>query len=168
MALNPEFERYVYASVSKHLVAVAEDNNIKWLVEHLGQRTPDFMEADTRVEIRVTGPFIYEPSHDYFDVKVMVSVLLTGRMTRRPYDLLRATGLFREAMQEPIPVWNYGNLAGDYVESDPDSQVFFGCLDAEKNKNFPVKTFYIGDQNGTDKIRQVVIDMRYQMDVSGA
>jgi hypothetical protein len=167
MPLNPDFERYVYASVSKHLVEVAEDNNIPWVVEHIGQRTPDFMQAPIRVEIRVTGPFIFEPSHDFFDVKVMVSVLLTGRMTERPYDLMGATGLFREAMQQQIPVWNYGGLAGDYEDSDPSTQIFFGCLSADKNKNFPLKVFYIGDQNGTDKLRQVVIDQRYQMELGG-
>ncbi len=83
-----------------------------------------------RAEIRITGPFDQELSKGYHRIYVDVNVLLTSRYDgqKNAATILKYAGLFHEAMSEPIPVWNFGGEPGDYVEDDPETQVFLGCL----------------------------------------
>ena len=79
MSANPNWARWVFASVATFLKQVAQSQQLAVLVECLDDRTTEVMEATDRCEIRITGPFTREASHNYFYVEVVVNVLFVSR-----------------------------------------------------------------------------------------
>ena len=167
MPANPNWARWVFASVADVMKTVAVDASLPVLVEHLDERTATFMQATDRVEIRITGPFVCEFGPDSFRLDVDVNVLLTSRydgQKKNAYEIQRFAGLFQQAMGTAIPVWNYGDQTGDYSDSDPSSQVFIGCLEPRSDKgDEAVRVFHFGQQTATDKNKQSMVDARYTM-----
>jgi hypothetical protein len=156
MPANPNWARWVFASVADVLKTVAMSNQLPVLVDHLDERSSAFMQSSDRAEIRITGPFTQELSKGYHRLLVDVNVLLTRRYDgpeKNQYNILKFAGLFHGALSMPIPVWNYGPEDGDYK----DSPLFIGCLlpNGEKVSNF-------GQTNETDKLKQTVVDARYE------
>jgi len=94
MSANPNWARWVFASVATYLKQVAAESHLPALVEGLDDRTTEFMEATDRCEIRITGPFTKELSHNYFQVEVLVNV-------RRSPATLIASAWFTAAVVEP-------------------------------------------------------------------
>ena len=126
-----DWARWIFASLADYLKEVAQGRNLPVLVEHLDERTEAFMHAADRAEIRITGPFCQELSKGYFRLFVDANVLLTSRydgQQKDPYAILKHAGAFCEAMDAAIGVWNFGGEPGDYVEGDPATQIFLGCL----------------------------------------
>jgi hypothetical protein len=166
MAANPDWVRWVFTSVAYELKTLATSNELAVLVEHLDERSNAFMRAADRVEIRITGPFSQELSKGCHRLWVDVNVLLTSRYDgakKNALDILKFAGLFHEAMSLPIPVWNYGNEPGDFVDSDPETHVFIGCLLPRPGTNESIRVFNFGQTDKTDKLKQTVIDARYVM-----
>src|SRR4051812_40904100 len=115
MPANPNWARWIFASTAYALKQVAVDASLPVIVEHLDERTQAFMQAPDRVEIRITGPFTQELSKGWFRIQLDANVLLWSRydgQAKNAYTLLKNAGLFHEAMDSPIPVWNYGVEAG--------------------------------------------------------
>ncbi|CAL1125571.1 unnamed protein product [Cladocopium goreaui] len=133
------------------------DNDIPVIVEHLHERSAAFMQADDRVEIRITGPVTEELSKGYHRLLVDVNVLLTSRyggIQKNGYQIITNAGLFHTALSQSIPVWNYGDESGDYQEGDPESQIFLGCLQPAR----AVKVYHFGQNDKTDKLKQTIVD----------
>jgi hypothetical protein len=166
MAADPNWARWIFASVADCLKSIATENDVPVLVEHLDERTDAFMRAEDRVEVRITGPFTQELSKGYHRIWVDANVLITSRYGgkgKNAYDILKIAGLYHEAMTLPIPVWNYGNEPGDFVEADPESQVFIGCLLPRPGKNDTARVFNFGQTDRTDKLKQSAVDARFVM-----
>ena len=162
MPADKNWARYVFASIAKHLQDVAVTASLPVLVEHLDDRTEEFMRAPDRAEIRITGPLTEEISHAYYRLVVDANVLLTSRYGgagKNGYSILKYAGLFNKAMDSPIPVWNYGGESGDFDEDDEDTQIFLGCL----RNTRPVRVFNFGQDHAVDKLHQSAIDARYEM-----
>lgn len=134
------------------------------LVEHLDERTDAFIKSADRAEIRITGPFDQEISKGYHRVWVDANILLTSRYdggAKNANDILKYAGLFQQAMSGPIPIWNYGHEAGDYVDADPQTQVFLGCLLPRPGRSESVRVSHFGQTDKTDKLKQSSVDTRY-------
>lgn len=169
MPAHPDWARWCFASVSYLLKDIAETADLPVMTEHFDDRTKEFMQAEDRAEIRITGPFVREDSKDCFTVYLDVNVLLTSRyggQKKNPFDILKFAGLFQEAMTSPIPVWNYGPEADDYRDDDPDSQVFIGCLLPRHGKNDLNRVFNFGQTTETDKVKQTAVDGRFVMHIT--
>lgn len=168
MPANPNWARWIFSSVADHLKQVAVDAGLPVLIEHLDERTPQFMDKSDRAEIRITGPFTQQVSNGFYRIYLDANVLLTSRYDGAKKDqmaVFKYAGLFHEAMDGPIPVWNFGNVTGDFVEGDPSSQVFLGCLKPRPGKNDTVRVLHFGQINNTDKLKQSVVDARYYMEI---
>lgn len=164
MPANPNWARWIFASVADSLKAVATTVSLPVLVEHFDERTAAFERASDKAEIRITGPFTQELSHGYHRIWVDANVLLTGRYDgakKNAATILKIAGLFHEAMGSPIPVWNFGNEPGDYVADDPSTQVYLGCLVPRPGKNDSIRVLHFGQMDKTDKIKQTEVDARY-------
>jgi hypothetical protein len=169
MAADPNWARYVFASLASNLKAIATDNNIPVLVEHLDERSETFIQSSDQVEIRITGPAICEPSQGYFCIEVAVNVLLKSRydgQSKNAYTILKTAGLYQEALSGEIPVWNYGGEPGDYVDGDPSTQVFLGCLRPKSGKNEATRVFNFGQVDPTEKVKESVVDAHFVMEIS--
>ena len=115
MPANPNWARWVFASVATYLKEVAREAGIAAIVEGLDNRTTEFMEAPDRCEIRITGPFTREASHNYFYVEVVVNVLFVSHYEepKNQYAIIQKMGVFQGAMDGPIAVYQYGNQPSD-------------------------------------------------------
>ncbi|HVU88120.1 MAG TPA: hypothetical protein VHD36_12445 [Pirellulales bacterium] len=167
MPANPNWARWTFSSVAHHLKTVATQAGLAVLVDHLDDRTTAFQQATDRVEIRITGPFTKECSANYYQILIDANVLILSRYdtpNKNGLDILTYEGLFNEAMDSPIPVWNYGQELTDYNPDDPDSQIFLGCLLPKSGKdNSAVRVFNFGQADKVEKIKCSVVDARYEM-----
>lgn len=166
MPANPNWGRWIFASVAYYLKTTATENSLPVLVEEFDERTATFERATDHVEIRITGPMTQEISENYYRLWVDANVLLTSRYDgpkKDPFALSTNAGLFLQAMSAPIPVWNYGNQPGDFVESDPSTQQYLGCLRLRDGKSDSVRLIHLGQIEKVDKIKQAVVDARYYL-----
>jgi hypothetical protein len=162
MSANPNWARWVFASVATFLKQVAQSQQLPVLVEGLDDRTAEFMEATDRCEIRITGPFTKELSHNYFQIEVVVNVLFLSRYEeqKNQYAVIQKMGVFHEAMDGSIAVYKYGNQPGD------DEHVLVGCLSPFQGRNDAIRVMHFGQVNPTDRLKQSMVDARYRMEIS--
>mgnify|MGYP000358183439 CR=1 FL=1 len=161
MPANPNWARWVFASVATYLKQVAIDADLPAIVEGLDDRPQDFMEATARAEIRINGPDSQEISHGYYQLLVMANVLITCRYddTKGAYDLDHFLGLYQEAMDQ-IPLFKLGSGLDD------DRLVQLGCLSPGPSRNDRIRVFRFGQIEKTDKVKQALIDVRYFTEIS--
>ena len=158
MPANPNWTRWIFASVASYLKVLATANNIPVLVEGMDDETDEFTEATDRIEIRISGPYTRQ-QHNEYRLYVDVNVLLTSRFdgpSKNRYTILINAGLFHTAMDQAIKVYKYGNEVGD-----DDS--FLGCLIPRSGKNDTIRVIHFGKVDPTDKLKQSAVDARYEM-----
>jgi hypothetical protein len=161
MSANPNWARWIFASIAKTLTAVATTNSIPVLVEGIDDETDTFTDETDRVEIRISGPFTRKLSGEYqifMDVNVILTSRFDGQQKNR-HAILTNAGLFHEAMDQAILVKKYGTAVGD------DSS-YLGCLVPRSGKNDTIRVIHFGKVDSTDKVKQSVVDARYEMFLS--
>jgi hypothetical protein len=161
MSANPNWARWVFASVASYLKEVAQEAELPVLVEGLDERTTEFMEATDRGEIRITGPFTREASHNYFYIEVVVNVLFVSRYEeqKNQYAIIQKMGVFQEAMDGAIAVYKYGKEPGD------DEHALVGCLSPLQGRNDTIRVLHFGQVDPTDRLKQSMVDARYRMEL---
>ncbi len=158
--MSENWPRYVFASIADYLKTVAQGESLLALVEGLDERTDAFMQATDRAEIRITGPVVREPAHASYILYVDVSVLLVSRYQDNAYNLLIYAGAFYDALRTVIPVWNYGNLPGDYG----DNPIQLGCLTLRPGS--AVDVIHRGQVDPVQKIRMSEVNAKFMMEIS--
>jgi len=160
-AANPNWVRWVFASVATYLKEVAKQANIPVLVEGLDERTDALMKATDRCEVRISGPFSRELSHNYFRLEVDVNVLFYTRLeeSKNRYGILKIIGDFQEAMDSNIPVCKCGDEPGD------DETASIGCLAPRNGRNDSIRVLHFGQIDPTDRLKQSMVDARYVMEL---
>lgn len=159
MSANPNWARWIFASVSDNLKAVADTNSIPAIVEGVDDETNAFTDATDRVEIRITGPDTKQLPGNEYRVYVDVNVILTSRFDgkqKNRHAILTNAGLFHSAMDQIIKVYKFGTAGGD-----DDS--YLGCLIPRSGKNDSVRVIHFGKVDSTDKVKQSAVDARYEM-----
>ncbi len=159
---NPNWARWVFASIATYFKAVADGEYIPVLIEGLDERTTTFMEATDRCEVRITGPFTKELSHNYFRIEVVVNILFTSRYeeSKNQYAIIRTIGVFQEAMDGAIAIYKYGKEPGD------DEHALLGCLSPGQGRQDAIKVFHFGQVDPVNKVKQSMADARYVMELS--
>ena len=162
MPANPNWARWVFASVATYLKGIANSEHLAVLIEGLDDRTTEFMEATDRCEVRITGPFTKELSHNYFRIEVVVNVLFLSRYEeeKNQYALMQKIGVFHEAMDGAFAVYKYGNEPGD------DEHALVGCLSPVQGRNDAIRVMHFGQVDPTNRIKQSMVDVRYVMEIS--
>lgn len=162
MAANKDWARWIFASVATYLKGVADSQSLPVLVEGLHERTTAFTHATDRCEVRITGPFTKELSHNYFQVEVVVNVLFQSRYDedKNQYTIIKKIGVFHEAMDGSIAVFKYGNEPGD------DEHELVGCLSPAHGRNDSIRVLHFGQVDPTNKLKQSMVDVRYIMELS--
>jgi hypothetical protein len=163
MPADQNWARWIFASLATYLKQVAVDNRLAVMVEGLDERSTEFMHASDRVEIRITGPFIREVSHDYWRLNVDANVLVTSRFdgpdAKTRYTFTQIAGIFQAAMEAAIAVYRYGNQPGD-------DETLVGCLSPLAGRHDAVKVFHFGQVNSASGLRQSMVDAKYVMDLT--
>lgn len=162
MPIDPHLARWTFASLVTHLKGVAVDDQHPFLIEGVDERADTLLKSRLWAETRVTGPFVQQ-QHGQYRVHVDANVLLTSNGDAPPYEIIRVAGLYQQALSTPIPVWNFGSQAGDYVEADPSTHLLLGCLTAKPGRQESVAVFHFGQVEKTDRVRQTLIDATLEM-----
>ena len=155
---NPNWPRWIFASLATMMKKLAKDNGIPVIVEGLDERTTDFMEASDRVEIRITGPFTRDLSvgtADY-ELSVEMNALFVSRFEsgKNNYDILQKIGIFQSAMDAPVPIYKYGGLEGD-------DESCIGVMQPRNKRGDAVRVMHFGQADLTNRIKQALVDARY-------
>lgn len=159
MAANPNWARWMFSSIAYVMKTLATSNSIPVIVEGMDEETDEFTQATDRLEIRISGPYTRSLSGGEYHIFMDVNVLFTSRFDgagKNRHTILKNVGLYQEAMDQVINVYRYGSEVGD-----DDS--FLGCLTPRKGKNDTVRVMHFGKIDPTDKIRQSMVDTRYEM-----
>jgi hypothetical protein len=160
MPANPNWTRWIRASLGDYLKEVATDLEIPVLIEELDDRTEAFIQSPVHVEIRINGPFTREVSKDYYLIQVDANVLVTNRKdVKNGYIHHPVLGMYHNAMDSVIPMFKYGTGVDD-------DQSQFGCLTGKSGSNEFVRVLSLGQVEKTDQIVQNMVDARYQMELS--
>ena len=162
MSVNPNWTRWVFASLATMLKSLAKECQLPCLVEGLDERTTAFMGATDRVEIRITGPFTRDLSNNYYELGVDANALFISRYEdgKNKYAILDAIGKFQAALDAPIPIFKYGSEPGD------DETVCIGVMEPRKNRGEAVRVMHFGQADLTNRIKQSLVDARYLLYLS--
>jgi hypothetical protein len=159
MSANPNWARWIFASLSKYLKQVAADNSIPALTEGIDTRTDALLKQPDRVEIAITGPYIREAAHNDYRAKVGVRVLILSQMGKNNrYTPQRIAGLFQEALDGAIATYRYGSAL-------EDDGTLLGCLSALNGSNDAVRVMHFGQMSPTEGLRQSMVDCWYEMEL---
>ena len=162
MSANPNWARWIFASLATYLKQVATVNEIEALIEGVDDRTDAIMSAPDHVEIAITGPFCREMSRNYYELRVGVRLLVQSRMDNPPknrYSPQRIAGIYHEAMDAVIAVYRYG-------DNSEDDQSLLGCLSPAKGRNDALRVFHFGQMTPTGRLRQSMVDCWYVMELT--
>ncbi len=162
MAYDPNWPRWVQASLAKYLKDVADTNGYASLVEELEERTTDFIESTQRLEIRMNGPFTRQLSANFYLMDVDVNVLIFSHMDGtmdNVYGGIDMAGIMAQAISDPIPVFKYGNGIGD-----DQSQI--GCLTLRDGPREGVKVLHFGEIDRVSRLRQMGVDASLKLEIS--
>ena len=158
---NPNWARWIMASVSNHFNTVAAAIPLPFMVDGVDEIIAEDQHTD-HAELRVTGPFITEVSKDRYRFHVDVNILITDLMNEtgeNAYDLQTWCGAFQVGMDGPIMVYKYGSESGD-------DSAYIGCLSPRQGKYDANKVLHYGQINKVDRIRQSMIDGKFQMTIN--
>lgn len=159
MAYDPNWPRWIQASVAKHFKDVATTNSYQSLVEEIEERTTAFQESPQRLEIRLNGPFCKEVSKDYWRFEVDVNILIFSHKDGALDNAYKGTtmaGKMAEAASNLISVYKYG--AG--VDDD---QSLIGCLNLRRGNDESIKVHHFGEIDPVNRIVQLAVDVRLEM-----
>ena len=156
--LDENLARWVVASISVYVKNIADGLNLPLLVEGVDERDPDTMRED-HAELRFSGPFVREVSHGCWRTWTDINILVTDRMMMSQedaYGIVRWGAKFQQAMTSRIPVYKYGPDA-------VDDGTLIDCLTHRKGRVESVRLIHFGQISREDRIRQAVVDGRYEM-----
>lgn len=158
---DPNWTRWIHASVAKSLSTVAAAKGMAVLVEGVDIRDDDFQSAPDQLEIRVNGPFSRELSKNYHELVVGVNVLLKSQMggqsrNRFLHDTL--LGHLHDAMDGPLAIYRYGT-------GPDDDDTLLGCLKLAPGKSY-VRVYHFGQVDPSLLMQQGMVDAEYRMYLS--
>ena len=156
--------KWIWASVASKIKIVANSMNLPLLVEGIDDRQPKNVRA-SHAELRINGPFIYELSHNYYEVLAPINILLVDYMVGDSSDAYRLqywAGTFQATMDLPIPIYRYG-------QDQEDDGTLVACLRVRKTRDGGVRIIHFGQvaRMGTldTNIRETAIDALFYMNI---
>lgn len=156
--MDVNLARWIMSSIAVYFKPIADSLSLTYFVDGVDERETDTMRVE-HAEVRVNGPNIREISKGYWRVHVDINIMLTDYMqmsSENAYDINQWGGAFLAAMMNPIPIYRFGSR-GD----DDDSLI--GCLTQRSKFAEPAKLIHFGQVSIEDRIRQAVVDGRFEM-----
>lgn len=160
--VNPNWVRWIHASVAKYLKDICDDEDYVSLVEGLEERTDEFQRAPNRVEIRISGPFTREQNDGSYEAIVFINVLVTNMLGGKNDDAYmadRMLGVLHAAMDEPIPLKKYGP---DNGMGGIDDSSLFACLRTIRDKKNSLRVIHFGQFDPKTRQKQGMVDGSYK------
>lgn len=153
MPANPNWSRWIAASINKHFNDVLSASNLPLYIEGTDRRTDCIQDY---AELRYTGPRFTELSRNYWQIDIDLDVLVVSKTNdANIYTPETEVGVVLAAFTEDIAVFTYGD--------DPNVQL--GCFRlSPDNPGVIVNNFgYPRDQV---RLRQASVEATYRMNLS--
>lgn len=147
--INPDWARWIFASVSKYYKDVSNTIGVPIYVEGDDQQTVSIPEY---FELRILGPNIVEPTSGVFRITLTVNILVTVAKSQNTKFRIHQIGGLLQSYASDIPIKKLGSIAGD------DNTVIF-CLNQTVD---PVKWVFLGRVDG---LLQGVVESKYRATV---
>lgn len=102
-------QRWVQASIAKHLHAAATEVNLQLVVEFLDTRSTEFKNAAIKAEATISGPSVRLLSPGFRRVQTSVVVIVTSipAIDTAAYSHMDACGRIQEALDQCVVVRKY-------------------------------------------------------------
>lgn len=153
--ISQHLPRWILASVSKHFSAQCSA-----LPLHI-EGNARITNPKDRLEFRLDGPYITEPSKNYFLIRVEINILVTTIVDEKDgHKYLRNTGIALTGFTDTISVYRYGNGVSD-------DNSFLGCLQLLSQDREKVVVSNFGLVEPTNNIYQSTVEGHYQMELNG-
>lgn len=156
MSANPNWPRWIFASVSKHFADAASAASIPLFIEGQHRAT---RELKNFFELRVDGPTLREVSKGCWIFRVEINILVQSVMTDTNYHTHHQNvGVAAAALTSTISVYKKGNNA-------QDDQSFVGCLQLlqDRERRDFVEINHFGQIDTKTKLMQASVEGHYKM-----
>lgn len=152
MAVNPDWQRWIWASVCKHF----NDNkgSLNLFVEGQERHT---REKSSWIELRMDGPQYHEMSIDYFRIYIEINVLIQACLPQRNfYSPDVETGQVVALFPGMIPIYKL-----------PASDLL-GCMQLMTSyKKEGIQVFRLGQIEPRTQLIHNVVEAHYEMFLGG-
>lgn len=118
--IDENWDRWIWASILKYVTDQVAAHDPTWFVFIEGTER-DTADKPVYVELRLDGPQ-YKPLQGFTRVEIELDIEVSVQFNKQLYDQNRIAGAIAAIVNNYIPVYKYGNLAGD------DETVSIGCL----------------------------------------
>lgn len=158
---DPNWQRWVFASLAKYVKGIATDLNIPSLVLGFEEEDAPYKNAADRAEIRITGLSSREPTNEYAMLTADVTVVLHSQIgdTKNRYTVMNYAGAFAEALDMDVAIYKLGN--GMY-----DDHSFLCCMIPMTGRNEGIRVLQFA-QLPTVRATQTVVAVRYRAEIAG-
>ena len=167
-----QWNRWIFASLAKYFKDAASGlTGLAVLIEHLDERTKDFLSSSDKLEVRITGPYITPQSGNECKVRTTVNLLMTSRfdgVAKNSYKILDFAGTMTAAMAGPIPIYEYDeNYLEDVVDSHGNvitdnsaTRIFLGCLSIPEGQAVMCDNY--GQIDVVDHVKVTEIEAKFE------
>src|SRR5438067_2527026 len=118
MGYNPNWDRWIFASVTKHFNDAAAVATIPMYVEGDSRITAEKLDY---YEFRMNGPIVKGLSGNEWRLDLELNILVVSKDLTDFHKCRKMTGIMAAAFITGIPLFKYGSNIGD-------DQSQFGCL----------------------------------------
>jgi hypothetical protein len=152
--VRKHWPRWIKTSIYKHFKSQLDPLYIYF---EGAERLQDDHE---RAEVRIDGPHLTELSKGYWQIEVVVDILVLVKMGNDLYSIDRVVGNVLAAFQESISILQYG----DGPDDDPGTML--GCLLLCPDDKESIIVTNFGQPNINSKMLQQTVEAKYRMNLT--
>jgi len=158
MSSNPNWPRWIFASVSKHFTDSVSAAGLTLFIE--GQHR-DTRELKDFLEMRTDGPTLREVSKGFWVFRLEINILVQSAMDDKNYHRIHQdVGVAAAAFATAIDVFKLGN-------NPQDDQSYLGCLILIQNRSSQdyLEINHFGQIDKKTKLMQASVEGHYRMEL---
>jgi len=152
MAMNKNWPRWIFASVSKFFIDKMAIENLPMFIE--GQHRDLDPTLQDYCELRIDGPNTTEVARNQWHLYMEVNVLISSIMNDSDYHRIHTSaGVVGNAFECSIPVYKYGNTV-----DDDDSLIGCLSLQQDRKKRERIQISHFGQVAPNTKLLQASVE----------
>ena len=156
MSANPNWPRWIFATVSKHFTEAAQEAELPLFIEGQHRSTRKYKDL---LELRMDGPTLREPSKGCWYLRLEINILIQSTMDDKNYHRIHQNvGVVAAAFEKAISVYKYGN-------NPQDDKTFVGCLQLIQNRETRdfIEINHFGQIDPKTNLMQASVEGHYKM-----
>lgn len=156
MSANPNWPRWIFATVSKHFQDASTAAGIPLFIEGQHRATRKLKDF---FEMRTDGPTLREVSKGCWVLRLEINIIVQSTMDDTNYHRIHQNvGIVAQAFDRAISVFKFGN-------NPQDDGSFVGCLELIQNRESRdfIEINHFGQIDKQTKLMQASVEGHYKM-----